>query len=146
MNWKIKWFEELGVQEMYEILQLRTEVFVVEQNCVYQDLDGKDNKSLHVSGYLNEVLVAYVRIVKAGVSYSEIAIGRVVVSPAHRHKSLGHEVMTKAIEIVESQLGVQPIRISAQSHLEKFYGKLGFVSTGKAYLEDGIPHIEMLRE
>ena len=118
----------------------------MEQDCPYQDLDGKDFKSYHVCGYQGEDLVAYARIVNSGISYNEIAIGRVVTSPKNRGTGLGSKLMLACIQYVDEHLGKQPIRISAQSHLNKFYNDLGFVETGKAYLEDGIPHIEMLRD
>lgn len=146
MEWMVKTFNELSTKELYEILQLRAEVFVVEQDCPYQDLDGKDVSSYHVLGYDNTILAAYTRVVEPGISYSEIAIGRVVVSPKKRRTGLGVMVMQKSISFIESSLEIQPIRLSAQSHLQNFYADLGFQSTGKEYLEDGIPHVEMLRK
>lgn len=145
VNWVVKEFATLSVTQLYEILQLRAEVFVVEQTCDYQDLDGKDAESLHVCGYENEQLVAYARIVLAGVSYPEISIGRVVVSPKKRGEGLGKQLMDESLVWICEKYGTQPVRISAQSHLEKFYSEIGFKPTGKAYLEDGIPHIEMLK-
>jgi len=145
MKWGVKKYKELSVDELYKLLQLRAEVFVVEQDCAYQDVDGKDESSLHVLAVDNNTLVAYARIVLPGVSYKEVSIGRVVVSASHRNKSLGYELMERAIGFIVNILEPQPIRISAQSHLEEFYSRLGFIFTGKAYLEDGIPHIEMLR-
>ena len=145
MIWQVKEMSQLSVLEMYNILRLRAEVFVVEQNCVYQDLDGKDDNSLHVYCTDNNETVAYARIVLAGVSYKEVSIGRVVVAEEYRSQKLGFELMEVTVEFIEKDLGKQPIRISAQSHLEKFYGSLKFNPTGKSYLEDGIPHIEMLR-
>jgi len=145
MEWEVKKFTGLSVSELYDVLRLRAEVFVVEQDCVYQDLDGKDDKSLHVMGYEKNGLVAYARIVLPGTSYKEVSVGRVVVAKKTRGTSVGYQLMNKAIETVEQEMGVQPIRISAQSHLEVFYANLGFEPTGKSYLEDGIPHIEMLR-
>jgi ElaA protein len=146
MEWKMKSFHELSTVELYDILQLRAEVFVVEQDCVYQDIDSKDVKSYHVCGYDSKKLAAYARIVHKGVSYSEVSIGRVVVSPQYRGIKLGIELMNETLKFIDKKLGRQAIRISAQSHLKKFYADLGFVFTGKEYLEDGIPHIEMLRE
>ena len=141
----IKTFEELTKKELYELLQLRAEVFVVEQDCPYQDIDNKDFDSYHVLGYSNDHLAAYTRVVKPGISYKEIAIGRVVVSPKNRGERLGVQVMQESIKFIDSQLGEQPIRLSAQSHLRKFYSDLGFQFTGKEYQEDGIPHVEMFR-
>lgn len=145
MEWKVKSFQELSVEELYAILQLRAQVFVVEQDCVYQDVDDKDFNSYHVCGYDAQKLTSYARIVHKGVSYAELSIGRVVVSPQYRGIKLGVELMNEALSFVANQHGPEPIRISAQSHLRKFYADLGFVFTGKEYLEDGIPHIEMLR-
>lgn len=146
MRWIFKTFEELTTNELYDILQLRAEVFVVEQDCPYQDLDNKDMDSYHVMAYEANYLAAYTRIVNPGISYPEIAIGRVVVSPKNRGERLGVLVMNKSIEFIANELTPQPIRLSAQSHLQKFYSDLGFVFTGKEYLEDGIPHVEMLRD
>ncbi len=146
MKWIIKTFDKLDTKELYVILQLRAEVFVVEQDCPYQDVDNKDMDSYHVMGFDSEHLAAYTRIVKPGISYSEMAIGRVVVSPKNRGERLGVQVMKQSIAFVEGELGHQAIRLSAQSHLQKFYSDLGFQFTGKEYLEDGIPHVEMLRD
>ena len=145
MKWIAKSFEELTTEELYQILRLRAEIFVVEQDCVYQDVDNKDQNSFHVCGYDNDFLAAYARVVNPGISYSEISIGRVVVSEKRRGIKLGDDLMKEAISFIETKLGVQPIRISAQSHLKRFYSNLGFVFTGKEYMEDGIPHIEMLK-
>ncbi len=146
MEWMSKSFEELTANELYQILRLRAEIFVVEQDCVYQDIDNKDQSSYHVCGYEDGFLAAYARVVVPGVSYTETSIGRVVVSENHRGKKLGDQLMIETIAFIDAKLGVQPIRISAQSHLKKFYSNLGFVFTGKEYLEDGIPHMEMLRD
>jgi ElaA protein len=146
MKWIVKTFDELTTKELYEVLQLRAEVFVVEQDCPYQDIDDKDMESYHVLGYSATYIAAYTRIVKPGISYPEIAIGRVVVSPKNRGERLGRQVMERSIDYIELELKKQPIRLSAQSHLQKFYSDLGFVCTGKEYLEDGIPHVEMLRK
>lgn len=146
MRWIIKTFEELNARELYHILQLRAEVFVVEQDCPYQDVDGKDEKSFHVCGYDGDALVAYARIVAPGISYSEMAIGRVVVKKTHRDQQLGYRLMEQCHSYIQNEIAAQPIRLSAQSHLRKFYERLGYQSTGKEYLEDGIPHTEMLRQ
>ena len=146
IKWLTKKFSDLSATQLYEILQLRAEVFVVEQTCYYQDVDGKDFESLHVCGYENNKLVAYARIVQAGVSYAEISIGRVVVSAIKRGEGVGEILMKESLIQVFTHFGNQSVRISAQSHLAKFYGDLGFKPTGKAYLEDGIPHIEMLKK
>ena len=145
INWQLKKFEELSNKELYEILRLRAEVFVVEQNCPYQDLDGKDLKSFHLFGTdENKDLIAYTRIVPAGISYKEVSIGRVVTSPKLRGTGAGKDVMKESIKVIEKQFGKVPVRISAQCYLKKFYENLGFEITGEEYLEDNIPHIEML--
>lgn len=140
-----KRFDELTTEELYTILALRAEVFVVEQNCPYQDLDGKDKNALHVLGYLNGTLIAYARVLKQGISYQEYAsIGRVVTDSSARGKKYGHELMVYSIGVCQKHYTGQKIKISAQAHLEKFYTTHGFVASGESYLEDGIPHIGML--
>lgn len=142
-----KTFQEFSVQELYDVMVLRQAVFVVEQNCPYLDADGQDQVAHHLMGYLeNGSLVAYVRILPKGVIYEKYpAIGRVITAQAIRAKKQGYVLMQKAIELTEQLYPNQSIKLSAQSHLTKFYGKLGFVSTGQEYLEDGIPHTAMVR-
>ncbi|QLE03083.1 GNAT family N-acetyltransferase [Galbibacter sp. BG1] len=140
-----KTFDQLTKKELYEILQLRSEVFVVEQNCVYQDIDGKDNKALHVLGKHDGELVAYTRIFNAGDYFENPSIGRVVVRKSERKYGLGHELMRASIEATHVNYGKQNIEISAQRYLEKFYEAHGFIQKGKGYLEDGIPHIKMIK-
>lgn len=144
INWYSKSFEDLGVNELYEILTLRSEVFVVEQNCVFLDMDHKDQKSLHFMGWHNDDLVAYCRILPPGISYKEPSIGRVVSSPKYRRTGAGRVMMERAITITRELFDHQPIRIGAQLYLSRFYGSLGFEPQGEVYLEDGIDHIEML--
>lgn len=146
LQFKIKRFNELSIHELYEILQLRSEVFVVEQNCVYQDIDGKDQKAIHVLGYLGEDLATYCRLFTAGDYFDESSIGRVIVSPKHRDKKLGHELMKVAIEAINKEFNTNTITISAQLYLQKFYEGHGFVKTSEMYLEDDIPHIEMKKQ
>lgn len=146
MNWLFKEFEQLSLGELYDIMALRQEVFVVEQDCPYLDADGKDQESFHALAYENEILVAYARIVKPGICYKEWAIGRVIVKMTKRKQKLGYELMHKCHEHIYTNHGYQSIRLSAQSHLEKFYRNSGYKPTGKEYLEDGIPHMEMLRQ
>tara|TARA_B110000908_G_scaffold115151_1_gene135020 strand:+ start:3039 stop:3482 length:444 start_codon:yes stop_codon:yes gene_type:complete len=141
----IKTFNELSINELYDLLQLRSEVFVVEQNCIYQDIDGKDKKSLHVIGKSNNKVVAYTRIFKPGHYFNESSIGRVVVDKNERHLSYGSLIMEASITAIDNKFNSSHIKISAQVYLESFYNKLGFKSIGKTYLEDGIPHIEMER-
>lgn len=143
LKFKIKRFNKLSTQELYEILQVRSEVFVVEQNCVYQDVDGKDQKAIHVLGYYQDDLAAYCRLFTAGDYFEEASIGRVIVSPKHRDKKLGHELMKTAIVAVEKEFNQTNITISAQLYLQKFYESHGFIKTSEMYLEDDIPHIEM---
>jgi ElaA protein len=144
MNWQTKSFEELNVNELYEILTLRSEVFVVEQNCVFLDMDHRDQACLHLLGWENDSLVAYCRLVPPGVSYPEPSIGRVVTSPRHRSKGAGRVLMNKAISIIRETFGDQPVRIGAQHYLKGFYSSLGFEPHGDIYMEDGILHIEMI--
>lgn len=142
----IKRFNELSLQELYQILQGRSEVFVVEQNCVYQDIDGKDQKAIHVLGYIGDDLAAYCRLFNAGDYFEESSIGRVIVSPKHRDKKLGHELMKAAIAAIANEYNQTKITISAQQYLQKFYESHGFVQTSEMYLEDDIPHIEMKKQ
>ena len=145
LHWVFKSFNDLSVTELYAILRLRQEVFIVEQNCPYLDADGKDLKSYHLMGYVGNELVAYSRIVKPGVSYDEASIGRVVSSTVHRKKAYGIQLMNESIKRIENLYGPVSIRIGAQQYLQKFYESFGFKWEGEPYLEDGIPHIIMLR-
>lgn len=145
INWDFKHYTDLSLDEFHDLVSLRIEVFVIEQDCPYQELDGKDKIAFHQIGRdANGEIVATTRILGPGVSYDEVSIGRVVVSEKIRGKGLAHEMMEKSKEFVVSEFGNVPIRISAQEHLEKYYSRHGFEFTGKKYLEDGIPHIEML--
>lgn len=143
--WEHKAFDALNVHQLYAILQLRTDVFVMEQNCPFQDMDGFDAQAVHIMGHHQGQLVAYARCFPAGVKFKEASIGRVITSAVLRGQGAGPALMQQAIGCVERHWGVQTIRIGAQAHLDNFYGKLGFVKTGAPYIEDGIPHIEMLR-
>jgi ElaA protein len=146
IQWKIKSFETLSVNELYDILRLRSEIFVVEQNCVYLDIDGKDKVALHLFGEFNGKIVAYSRLFKAGISFDNASIGRVVVDANYRDKKWGHDLMREAIAGIKSHFGQRKITIGAQLYLKKFYESHGFVQTSEMYLEDDIPHIEMKRE
>lgn len=146
LNWIYKPFNELTSHELYSVLQLRSEVFVVEQNCVYQDIDGKDLKSTHLMAWHNDNLVAYTRLVPAGVSFEEASIGRVITSPFYRGLGIGIELLEKSIEQILATYQTNTIRIGAQLYLKKFYEGFGFVAEGDEFLEDGIPHIEMVLE
>ncbi|MGB8706247.1 MAG: GNAT family N-acetyltransferase [Gillisia sp.] len=140
-----KTFSELALQQLYEILRLRAEVFVVEQNCVYQDVDDKDQKALHILGYKNSELVAYTRCFKPGIYFEEAAIGRVLVKENERKYGYGHEILKASISEIEKRYGTKKIKLSAQQYLLKFYESHQFKAVGEGYLEDGIPHIAMLR-
>ena len=138
-------FRSLTTKELYQILQLRNEVFIVEQNCPFQDLDDKDFKCFHLMGFDtdSQKIMAYVRIIPAGVSYTEASIGRVVTSPQARGGGIGKVLMEKSIQLLEELYGGVPIRIGAQLYLKKFYESFGFQQVGEIYLEDGIEHILM---
>jgi ElaA protein len=144
LKWTYKSFEELTTIELYKILGLRCEVFVVEQHCNYQDVDKKDLKCFHLMAWDNEELVAYTRIVPPGVSYLEASIGRVLTSPRYRGIGAGITLMQRSVEKVYETYGKRPIKIGAQLYLQKFYEGFGFVKCSEEYLEDEIPHIEML--
>jgi ElaA protein len=143
LEWTIKSFESLSVNELYDILRLRSEIFVVEQNCVYLDLDGKDQKALHLFGTFEGNIVAHARLFKPGISFVHASIGRVTVEAKHREKKWGHELMRQAIAGVLEHFGETEITIGAQLYLKKFYESHGFVQTSEMYLEDDIPHIQM---
>jgi ElaA protein len=145
VKWKIKQFNELSLHELYSVLELRSEVFVVEQNCVYQDIDGKDQKAIHLLGEIDGILVAYARLFKPNDYFEQASIGRVIVKPSHRELKLGHDLMYQAITAIREKFKVDSITISAQLYLKKFYQSHGFVQTSEMYLEDDIPHIEMKR-
>lgn len=145
LSFKIKRFNALSTLELYQLLQLRSEVFVVEQNCVYQDIDGKDTKAIHVLGYYENTMIAYSRLFDKGDYFDEASIGRVVVSPKVRAKKFGHDIMTISIQTIENEFKTTQITISAQEYLKKFYESHGFVQTSETYLEDDIPHIQMKR-
>ncbi|MUU79104.1 GNAT family N-acetyltransferase [Winogradskyella endarachnes] len=142
---KISDFKALSIDELYSLLQLRSEVFVVEQDCVYQDIDGKDQKALHILGFKDNKLVAYTRIFKPGDYFKEASIGRVVVLKTERQHQYGYEIMKASIKAIKTYYNQSEIKISAQVYLKRFYNNLEFKEIGEAYLEDGIAHIAMLR-
>ncbi|MCJ8210514.1 GNAT family N-acetyltransferase [Mucilaginibacter sp. RS28] len=144
-SYKVKSFDQLSVTELYELLRLRSEIFVVEQNCVFLDMDNKDQQCQHVLLFADGKLAAYARLVPAGLSFKEVSIGRVITSPRFRGTGLGRKVMQIAIEYCEDHFGKRPIRIGAQCYATPFYRSLGFVEDGEVYDEDGIDHVEMLR-
>ena len=141
----IKRFEALTTNELYAILRLRSEVFVVEQDCVYQDLDDKDKKALHVIGWYDNTIVAYTRIFDVKLYFNEASIGRVVVDKKYRSKGFGIDIMIASINAIKKHYNQTQIKISAQTYLIKFYNNLGFKEQGKPYLEDGIPHTAMIK-
>lgn len=144
MDWIIKKFDELNAKDIYNILTLRNEVFIVEQNCVYMDCDYKDFNSYHLFLEQNGEIVAYLRVLEKGVSYDQISIGRVAVKKDFRGKGLSREMMLKAINFIENDLNETSIKIQAQSYLINFYTSLGFKPISDEYLEDNIPHIDMI--
>lgn len=144
LDWKCTFFDELKASELYAILQLRNEVFVVEQNCVFQDADNKDQCCYHLCGWHNKTLVAYTRLVPPGISYQEPSIGRVAISPPWRNIGAGKALMRYSIEKCFALFGKQSVKIGAQLYLKKFYASFGFEQTSDVYLEDGIEHIEMI--
>ncbi|NMH28434.1 GNAT family N-acetyltransferase [Flavobacterium silvaticum] len=141
--WKIRRFEQLSSLELYQLLQLRSEVFVVEQDCVYQDIDGKDAKAMHVTGEYDGKIVAYSRIFKPWDYFEQASIGRVVIDANYRDRKWGHELLRQSIKGIETFFGENNIHISAQCYLQKFYESHGFVGVGETYMEDGIPHLGM---
>jgi ElaA protein len=146
LAWRFKTFDELNTTELYEILQLRNEVFVVEQKCCFLDLDGKDQKSWHLFGYRDGKIMAVSRIVPPGVSYKFASIGRIAVSGEGRGMGYGIELLNESIAKVELLYGKCVIRIGAQLYLKRFYGSFGFEQSSESYLEDDIEHIEMTRQ
>lgn len=142
----VKTFGELNTTELYHLLQLRSEIFVVEQDCAYQDLDGKDQKALHIMGIKNKQILAYTRIFKAGDYMDKASIGRVVVKDGERKHGYGVAIMKASIRAVEEKFNESSITISAQTYLIRFYNSMGFQEVGEEYLEDGISHVMMVKE
>jgi len=144
MRWELKKFADLTNKELYDVLRLRVDIFVVEQTCPYPEIDGKDPESLHLMYWKNGNIVAYARILPPGLSFDEASIGRIIVAKSHRGTGLGHELLDQAIKASLAEYN-QPIKIGAQAYLEKYYEAAGFVTVSDVYLEDDIPHIDMLR-
>jgi ElaA protein len=146
LHWTIRHFSELSTAELYSIIRLRIAVFVVEQNCPYQEADGKDQQAFHVMGFNEQhELSAYARVLPAGVSFAETSIGRVITSKNERGSGSGKELMKQCLLFIEGLYGKVPVRIGAQCYLIRFYSGLGFEIVSEEYLEDNIPHVEMLR-
>lgn len=144
ISWKIKTWEQLKTNELYSILKLRSKVFVVEQNCVYQDIDDKDKLAIHVFGFIERKTIAYSRLFNKKEYFKETSFGRAVVEPANRGNGIGDMLVEKSLLTIKEKYKEQKVKISAQAHLVNFYKKHGFKTIGKEYLEDGIPHIAML--
>ena len=140
----IKKFKELSVEEMYQILRIRSEVFIIEQKCIYQDIDGNDKKAVHVMGKNNNEIIAYTRILESGDCYDFPSISRVVVKKKNRGEERGKEIMKETIKYIVEELKEKTIVLAAQKYLEKFYRDLGFTAEGEEYLEDEIPHQKMI--
>ncbi|MFA5575461.1 MAG: GNAT family N-acetyltransferase [Brumimicrobium sp.] len=144
LNWKIKHYNDLSLNEFHDIIALRIKVFIIEQNCPYQELDGKDKKSYHLICRDNEgELVGTLRILPQGVAFKEVGLGRIVLDESVRGVNNGHQMVEEAMKFCKAEFGEVPIYMSGQKHLESFYQKHGFESTGKEYMEDNIPHVEM---
>jgi len=146
MEIKILSFDQLTIHSLYELLQLRAAVFVVEQTCPYQDVDGKDQNALHVLGYKDDQLVAYTRLFKPGAYFDNASIGRVLVKENQRQYGYGKVIMQSSIAYIENNFDTKTIELSAQTYLKKFYNDLGFKEIGEGYLEDDIPHIRMINK
>jgi ElaA protein len=145
LEWRILKFEEFDVNLLYEVLKLRVDVFVVEQNCAYPELDTYDQQSLHLLCIEKEEVIAYCRVLPPGEKYDVCSIGRVIVKEKARGTGVARQLMVKAIEEAEDAWNIQTIHLCAQSHLQNFYGSLGFVTMSDVFDEDGIPHVNMVR-
>ena len=145
MQYQIKHYNNLNTNELYDLLRVRIDVFVLEQDCPYSELDGRDKLGFHYIGIIDGIIMATSRILPKSISYDEISIGRVAVHKDYRGAAYGQIMMKNILEFIDQEWPKEPVRISAQSYLDKFYESFGFEPTGKSYLEDGIPHIEMLR-
>lgn len=143
--WQTKRFNQLTTLELYELLRLREQVFIIEQNCIYPDLDNNDKKAIHVLGSIGSEVIAYTRLFKSGDYFDTASIGRVVVNPKFRRLALGKQLMQKSISALKDLFKEDTITISAQCYLIEFYKSLGFLAVGDEYLEDNIPHVKMIR-
>lgn len=147
LNWNFKYYSELILDEFHDLVALRIKVFVVEQNCPYQDLDGLDKQCYHlIATTADNEIVGTARIIPPGLLYAPAGIGRIVLDESVRGGNYGHELMKQAIQFIFTTFGQVDMKLSAQKHLEKYYNQHGFLSTGKEYLEDGIPHVEMINK
>ncbi|MBI3713370.1 MAG: GNAT family N-acetyltransferase [Burkholderiales bacterium] len=147
IHWQIARFDQLTLDQLYAILQARSTVFVLEQNCVYLDIDGKDQHCVHLAAWnTHNELLAYLRVVPPGISFTEASLGRVITTTQARGTGIGKQLLQRGIAVCRETYPQQPIRIGAQHYLEKFYQSFGFVTDSEIYLEDGIPHVEMILE
>ena len=145
IQWQWKRFSDLSAPQLYAVCAVREAVFVVEQSCPYQELDGLDFDAMHLIGWSGSEIAAYLRVLEPGVRYAEPSIGRVLTSKAFRGTGVGHMLVAMSLEYIDRQHPGRDVRISAQAHLERFYGRFGFEAVSERYLEDDIPHVEMLR-
>ena len=143
IEWVKKKWSEVSSEELYSVLRLRSEVFVVEQNCVYQDIDNKDQTAIHLLGYINKELIAYSRLFNEGDYFKETSFGRAIIKKEKRGQGYGDELVKESLKTIKNYYGNKKIKISAQAHLKTFYSKHAFIAKGKEYLEDGIPHVSM---
>lgn len=146
MTWKLKRFDELTNSQLYNIVKKRINIFVVEQNCPYPELDDIDQASYHLFYEKESEIDAYCRIVPKGCKYREVSIGRVIVNKEYRRTGIGSMLMRKALDFVDKEMSETKIKIQAQDHLRNFYGGFGFKAISEVYLEDGIPHVDMIRD
>lgn len=146
MNWKLKKFDELTSRELYEILRLRNEVFIIEQECPYLDCDRKDYGAYHLFLEDDTGVIAYLRVLDKGVTFDEVCIGRVIVKETHRGKGLAQEMLRLGLKVAEEKYGETTVKISAQQRLVKLYESVGFKQVSDMYMEDNIPHVAMIRE
>ncbi|PPA70608.1 GNAT family N-acetyltransferase [Jeotgalibacillus proteolyticus] len=144
MEWTLQTFEELSATELYEILMARNSIFVVEQQCAYQEIDGYDPKSFHLTLREGDKLVAYARLLPGGVKYDLPSIGRIIVAPEYRGSGAGRRLVARSVNIMVKDWGVEQIKLQAQVYLRHFYESFGFEPTSEEYLDDGIPHVDML--
>ena len=143
IEWVKKKWSEVSSEELYSVLRLRSEVFVVEQNCVYQDIDNKDQTAIHLLGYINKELIAYSRLFNEGDYFKETSFGRAIIKKEKRGQGYGNELVKESLKTIKNYYGNKKVKISAQAHLKTFYSKHAFIAKGKEYLEDGIPHVSM---
>ena len=143
IEWVKKKWSEVSLEELYSVLRLRSEVFVVEQDCVYQDIDNKDQKAIHLLGYINKELIAYSRLFNEGDYFKETSFGRAIIKKEKRGQGYGDELVKESLKTIKNYYGNKKVKISAQAHLKTFYSKHAFIAKGKEYLEDGIPHVSM---